>query len=440
MLGKPRTDPVKLNKMKKVLVLSYFFPPANFVGADRTAAWYNHLPKFGVYPIIITRHWNEEQTNLTNRIQNNKLEVTKTTISEIHRLPFKNSLRDKLSLYPSFFLFQKALTFLEQILSNYFLCALPYSNFYRYTLNYLDKNKDVKVIIASGRPFQSFFIGYLLKIQYPHIVWIPDYRDEWNTEKLRDANTILRKIIQKLEKRSEVKWTSNADFFLSVSDSCVSSISRFINKKGFTIMNGYDELKQNVNIKAQLSNELTISYIGTLYPYQEIEILINAVINLYKNHGYSIKLKLIGITVVMSEANKVRTLFKGYEHLFEIIERISKKELEKYYAESDILLITAYKNITTWHPVKLFEYYQYGIPILLCPSDNGSIEQFIVQTNAGYIAKTIQECEEILEDLILKKKKKESIGKLINYEKAELYSRQYQNSILSNLIKQCYEE
>ena len=52
--------------MKKLLIISYFYPPANFVGAQRTAAWAKYLHEYGYYPIIITRQWNEGQTDLVD--------------------------------------------------------------------------------------------------------------------------------------------------------------------------------------------------------------------------------------------------------------------------------------------------------------------------------------------------------------------------------------
>ena len=63
--------------MKKVLIISYFYPPANFVGGQRTAAWAKYLHEYGYYPIIITRHWNEGQTDLVDKVKNNKLEIEK---------------------------------------------------------------------------------------------------------------------------------------------------------------------------------------------------------------------------------------------------------------------------------------------------------------------------------------------------------------------------
>ncbi|MGM0477957.1 MAG: hypothetical protein ACQERC_01955 [Bacteroidota bacterium] len=67
--------------MKKVLIISYFYPPANFVGAQRTAAWAKYLHECGYYPIIISRQWNEGQTDLVGQLKNSALKIGKMNYS-----------------------------------------------------------------------------------------------------------------------------------------------------------------------------------------------------------------------------------------------------------------------------------------------------------------------------------------------------------------------
>ena len=102
--------------MQKVLIISYFFPPCRLVGSERTEYWAKNLYKYGYYPIILTRQWNPNQIELTNKINNNYNEHLIYDHYEVYKVPYKRSLRDILSNYKSLILFQKALTFLESIL------------------------------------------------------------------------------------------------------------------------------------------------------------------------------------------------------------------------------------------------------------------------------------------------------------------------------------
>ena len=78
--------------MQKVLIISYFFPPCRLVGAERTEYWAQNLYKYGYYPIILTRQWNPNQIELTDKIKKdhiyNKLDEGKPlpTISDILNL------------------------------------------------------------------------------------------------------------------------------------------------------------------------------------------------------------------------------------------------------------------------------------------------------------------------------------------------------------------
>jgi hypothetical protein len=47
--------------MKKVLILSYYFPPSGFVGGERTYSWYKYLNEIAYYPIVITRQWDDKK-------------------------------------------------------------------------------------------------------------------------------------------------------------------------------------------------------------------------------------------------------------------------------------------------------------------------------------------------------------------------------------------
>lgn len=417
----------------KVLILSYFFPPSNFVGGERTYAWSKYLSNDDIYPIIITRQWNDNQMDITSKVFNNQLEIEKTNKAEIHRLPYRQSLRDKLSLFPKLFIAQKALTFFELVFSNFYIGFLPYSNFYKHATKVLEKNPDIEAVIASGRPFQSFFIGYLLKKKFPHIHWIPDYRDEWNSHQQSNPSNFLSKFIKVLETKSERKWTSNSTFFLSVSDYWVSSISKFINKEGITIKNGFEKTTYSYTQKTN-PNKLVISYIGSLYEYQEIDTTIDAVKSLIRNNQYDIHFFFIGLNMMEDQEKRVSYLTRGYENNFTILPRMKKNELIEYYEKSDLLLVTAFKGVKGWYPVKLFEYYQTATPILLCPSDKGDMENFVLSTNCGYVADTKDGCIGLLNELFTRKRNGLAINTDKKQEVGEQFSRQYQTQLLAKTL------
>ena len=83
--------------LKKIILINYYYPPSNFVGGIRTSFWVENLYKFGFYPILITRNWNDNQKTITEKLNNNKLRHEKYKTHEIYRVPHKRSFRDKIA-------------------------------------------------------------------------------------------------------------------------------------------------------------------------------------------------------------------------------------------------------------------------------------------------------------------------------------------------------
>ena len=401
------------------------------MGGERTAAWAKHLNESGIYPIVITRVWNENQKDLVDPLDRNEMLIEKTDKYEIRRLPYKRTLRDKLSKYRSLRVLQKALTLKELIFSNYFVKSLPYHNFYSHARD-LIQSDDIKAVIASGRPFQSFFIGHKLKKEFD-ILWVPDYRDEWSTHKHVEQQVGISKWISKLERKSELKWTSNADFFLSVSENWTNVISKFIGKEGKVVLNGYNHLTE-ARIDNTSKDKFVITYAGTLYGSQNINIVLNSCIDLI-NEGKSILIRFIGASMMPEEMARIDNIIKGYESHFEFLDRMPKSELQRYMNQTDLLFLTAFENIKGWYPVKLFEYYASGIPMLLCPSDKDCMEKVVKATNSGYVANSDAECKEVLLNCISRKKSGGTLSMDRNFDIGNEFSRKHQTQVLAEILK-----
>ena len=420
--------------MKKIIIISYFFPPSNFVGGDRTLNWAKNLNKHNIYPIIITRRWNKNQTNLTDKIISNELLIEKKEGFEVHSLPYKQSLRDKLARFKKLKILQKTLTFIELILTNFFISALPYKNFYTYCDNLIENDNSIKYLIASGRPFKTFFIGSKLKKRHKSILWIPDYRDEWNTHQNKTRTGFILNLISKIEANKEINWTKNADYFISVSDNWVNSISKFIQKEGVEIRNGYEKLS-GLNNRNNLDSVVRIVYAGTLYPSQDLTYFITGVNEILESNKKNIEIYFIGIEIVESEKNKIIQLTQKFNSHFFILDRMPKADLIKFYEKADLLLLTGFKNVKGWYPVKLFDYISLGKPILLCASDNDVIEKTIKDLQIGFIANSKNECTKIISDLMLKKLN--GLSTFIEFDNKSIhkYSRNYHTNLLGEFLR-----
>jgi len=419
--------------MQKVFIISYFFEPCKFVGSERVEYWAKNLHIYGFYPIILTRQWNQGQIDLTDKVINNKYEHIIYDNYEVYKLPYKRTLRDKLIKYKYLNIFRKTLTFFESFFANFFLKALPFSNFYHQADLILKNNPKIKFVINSLSPHHALFISYKLKKKYPEKVFIADYRDEWTTRKTNFPTNFLEKILYNLNIISEKRWASNADFFITVSEKWKQSLSNHLNKKGYVVKNGHD-IDKNIHLnKASTGKKLKIIYVGTLYSYQKIEIFINAAKRLSIKYHQSIKVDFYGLEIRPDQKIRLQQVTQGFENIFRIHKRINKLELSENLNKSDIGLLTAYENLDGCLPVKIFDYYSHGLNILMCPSDLDEMESFLVKTNSGIAVNTEEECyNELLNFLINKQNNKLKYPKKSKYFSE--YSRKNQTSILSEIL------
>jgi hypothetical protein len=430
--------------MKKVLIISYFYPPANYVGGERAASWAKYLHESDCYPIIVTRQWNQEQKNTYDKVEKNNYVFEKHAHYEIHRLPYRQSLRDRLFKYrnPFFVILRKLLTLIDIFLSCLSIRFIQYRNLYHKAAELIKSDKGIDTLIISGMPFESFYFGYKLKKKFPNIDWIPDYRDEWTTFQDTDSEGRMFHLILKYNRYFEKKWASNCAFFITVSDNWVKNIGRFIQKPGYVVMNGFDEvtLKES-NAKAS-QNDFVICYNGTIYAVQNFDVFSAALLSVIVKYEskINIKLKFIGSDEHNPKIEDIKNKLNKHAHLVEVSPRIPKEELLEQLRQADLMLMTNYGKIRGAYPVKMFDYYMVRKPILLCPSDDDCIEKYILDINAGYIANDVYTCVERLSHLIEQKINGNPLETNFNEEKGKFYSRQNQAAILAAILNKSNEQ
>ena len=381
--------------MKKVLIISYFFPPCNLTASNRIAGWEKHLPEFGFYPIIVTRNWIGSELTAEERLMDSgsELRVEKKYHSEVHYLPYLASLRDKLfrkagnnSVYR---LLSKFLTFVGVFLQPLCIRAIPYNNLYFHAKRLLKENSDISTVLISGNPFEQFYFGYKLKKAFPRISWIADYRDDWTTSE------VVKVPFRSFHRYFEKKWVGTASCFTTISPFYQKKISALVGIPGHVIYNGFSEiieLKEKSNL-----DEFVISYNGTLYEKQEIEIFLEGFkMFIDTKPKLTVKLKFPGILIDKTQANRVAKYLKGYEKHYEMTNRLPKEQIIEIQKNSDLLLMVSHSNIKGVTSSKIFEYISLQKPFIVCPNDHDVLEEIAVQSGLGIVLNSHQQVLEYL--------------------------------------------
>lgn len=392
--------------MKKVLILSYFFPPCNLTASQRALGWAKYMKKYGYYPVIVTRNWDNPISTPTDVLKpsGSKVEHIVTDEYEVYYLPYKGSLRDRLfARYGEsrWGFLRRILTFFELFFENFFNSFIPFNNIYEFSEKYIDENNDVTRLVITANPFTMFRFGYLLN-KKTGIRWLADYRDDWNTSEFIKNKSLLERILFRLKSYSEKKWVATASLITSVSEAYVEKIQNFVGVEGKVILNGYFEEVFNT-VQQGFYEEFTIVYNGSLYETQPVEIFLNAYKRFIDNSDRKAKIKIYfpGLLFDKVQANRVASCLQGYEEFVKITPRIPQPEVFTLQANAHLLLMVAHTGIAGVPSSKLYEYIGFGKPIMICPPDGDIIENTLKGYNVAYLPDTEDKVLEKLNELYL---------------------------------------
>ncbi|MDD3876106.1 MAG: polysaccharide deacetylase family protein [Bacteroidales bacterium] len=388
--------------MKKILILSYFFPPSNFAGSYRVASFAKYFHKYGYYPIVITRQAPNNAGTFREMAGSCGTDIIfeKHDGYEVYYLPYKANLRDRIySRYGDNKLvwLRKMLSFFELIFQGITVKAIPYANIYFFAKDFLKKNKDIDFLLCSGKPYQLFLFAHLLNKKFK-IKWIADYRDEWNS--LFSNNNIKlnfkERFFLNFDSQLEKKWTKSASLITTVTEEWAKNLSNFLNKPCKVVLNGFDfEIIDSFRSAHKTSSDkesLVILHLGSLYDYQPIEIFIEAVINLLRKN-FKISCFFPGITNSFNNEKRLQDLTNDFSDSFVLMPRIDQKKVYHLMAKADIFIMIGYQDIKGWMSSKILEYLPWHKPIILCPSDNGILEHLIKPYSKSFVCNTSEEVE-----------------------------------------------
>ncbi|MCI2227647.1 glycosyltransferase family 4 protein [Polaribacter sp. MSW13] len=367
----------------KVLIITYYWPPAGGSGVQRWLKFVKYLLEFGIDPIVYTvdnANYPKEDITLKNEVPNT-IEILKQPIWEPTNLLFwkkKNQTKKDISNISNSGL-------LSFIRGNFFIpdpkvfWVKPSVKFLQ---KYLDENK-IDVIISTGPPHSMHLIAQQLH-QNNDLKWIADFRDPWsNLYYNKDFNQ--QKFAVNKNVKLETSVLKKADCILTVSNTLKKEFAKKASRVE-VITNGFDDevLKNN---SIALDAKFTISYIGLLPKQSNPKVLFKVLQELcVQNEDFKndLKLNFIGdisdeVKVQISQNNLLdNTSFFGYVSHNKAIECQKK-------AQVLLLLIPNVENSKGILTGKLFEYLTAKRPILAIGPEDGDLSEILKETNAGVV-------------------------------------------------------
>ncbi|AKB53791.1 MULTISPECIES: glycosyltransferase [Methanosarcina] len=429
--------------MKKVLIVSYYFPPDPAIGGLRINGLAKYLPDFGWEPVILTKN---SPDNFTL-----KYTIVRTPYCEYDSI---NSFKNMFGLNPkSSFKGQLGRSTLKDkktflyLLSNFITEIITYPDnqkkWYSDAFKIGDElltNEKIDAIISSSSPIISHIIAHDLSEKY-NIPWIADLRDLW-TQNHYCTHSKIRKVF---DKRLELKTLAASDAITTVSSNLASNLRKFHNRKSvYSIPNGYD-LEESINTNISLSNKFTITYTGSLYNgKRDPSKLFNALNELIKEK--KIDRKNIEIRFYGPKEEWIKEEIKKYS-LQDIISHnglVSRDISLVKQKESQLLLLLLWDHPSEIgvYTGKLFEYLASKRPILAIGGPKGVVNDLLEETETGYFVSSVEDIKNTIIKYYTEYKLNGQVSYKGNNSKIEKYSQKEMArkfaDILDNFIKVDY--
>jgi len=438
--------------MKKVLILAYDFPPYVSVGGLRPASWYRYFKEYGVYPVVITRQWDNIHGNQLDYISASKsveTEIEETLYGTVVKAAYKPNLSNRLLLKYG----DSKFKFIRRIITAYFEFGQflfnigTKSSIYFAAKEYLKTNK-IDFIIATGEPYILFRYAKKLGKKYK-IPWIADYRDPWTQDKYRSENSITKKWNTYFEK----KYSGNAIAITTVSEFFKRQIASLISDRPFYIIpNGYDPeaIAKTSNI-LQSNRKFSIAFVGSIYKWHPLESFLNICSDfIQKNNITDFQVNFYGINTESELREIIQTSYPNLLAVVNIFPKMPNEILLQKLAAENLFLLFNYFSYTG---TKIYDYLALQRKILLCYSDDPDAnelkkkyynlevsesenqhlqEDIINETKSGIVVKDKLHLKKILSDLYEEFKLSGFIA--CRSENTQQFSRKIQTQKLVDII------
>ena len=422
-----------------VLLLSYFFSPCNLTPTERVLSWATYLQQSGVYPIIVTRNWDVQVRNATTDMylsSGEAVRIEKKDGYEVHYIPYKAGFKDRLFLktdgtqwYPLYL----AISMLFNLFNKYFLRLNPSFALCEYA-EALIKERGLQKMVVTAPPVEFFGYGHRLH-QRTGIRWIADYRDDWSTSDLEKGHAI-KEMVKWFNRGAERKYLSSASTFTSVSPHYVTKINGFIGKQGHLLSNGY--MPENYQTEFSLYPKFTITYVGSIYPTQPIELFLRAFQTFMAQHqnADSVCLQWVGIDQEPAIKQRILAAFPENQQVLLFTKRIPKMEAIERQARSHVVLACAHQGLKGIPGSKLYEYIALRKPVMLYPSDGDILESTLQATQQGLVCHNEADCVGFLNQLYAGYVANNQLGALhLNETEIAAYSRKEITARLAKLLQ-----
>ncbi len=373
--------------LKKVLIITYYWPPGGGAGVQRWVKFSKYLENFGFEPIVITVNPEKASYPLTDYSLEDEVKTIKVIRTETFE-PFRfyKKLLGKKEIPYAGFANETQPGILEKISryirGNFFIpdARKGWNRFVLPVARKLITEYNIKNLVTTSPPHSTQLIGLKLKSEFD-LNWIADLRDPWTD--IYYYNLMYHTpVAATYDKKLESRVLNGADHVVAVSHSIkklfLQKLENSREGKIHVIPNGYDE-SDFENRQSSRNSTFIITYTGTIADNYHIENFLNAAARL---RSENIAFRFVG-RVSDKYKDLIRSL--GLENRTTYIDHVRHQEAIKHMLSSDLLLL-AIPDVADNEGIltgKLFEYLASGKKIIGIGPEQGDAAKIISACKAG---------------------------------------------------------
>lgn len=427
---------------KKVLIITYYWPPSGGAGVKRALFFAKYLREFGWTPIIYTvknGDYPAEDLSLLKDIPKD-IKIIKQPIWEpydIYRVLLGKKKQEKLQ--NGIMMVTQKRNHLHRISSwiraNFFI---PDARKYwikpsiEFLTNYLKEN-PVDLIFSTSPPNTVQMIADGVK-KNTGTPWLADFRDPW-TQIYYFKQLSFTKRALRAHYQMEKMVLDNADLVTVVTPGLKAYFSTVTSTNIEILTNGFDVPESNKSI-LPIPHKFSIAFVGELYEKRIPKTFFKTLSN-YINENPNLKEKLV-IKIIGVVDDFCTHFFKDLGFNDQVIQTgyLNFHDMYKAIKESQIVLSFGLKDTKEVIPSKLFDAIGAGRPVIHLGPVDGDAIKVIEQLNAGKYT-DYEDKKSIIEILEFYHTQFKNGNGMIPYEgkNTEIYSMKSKTKKLTNLFE-----
>ena len=378
--------------MKKVLIITYYWPPCGGIGVLRCLKFAKYLRQFGWEPVIFTAdnaHYPSIDHSNDKDIPEGITVLRQKIWEPYHIYKFITGQKADANVNNVFYASEKKPGMLHNlsvwIRSNFFIPdarSLWIKPSVKFLLNYLEEN-PVDAIISNGPPHSNTRIATLIK-KATGIPWLADFQDPWSQV---DYFSMLKLTSWGKRKhlRMEQEVFANADAISIVSHTWKKDLESIGAKDVQVLPWGFDS-DDFEGLDPIPANGFSITHTGILGSDRNPTELWEAISKLGQKHPQfldELEVQLVGLVDSSVKESYEKT---GLTKIIKLPGSVNRKAALAYTLGSSVLLLVLNRqeNAEGRIPGKFFEYLASGRPIFAIGPRHSDVAKILDESGTGF--------------------------------------------------------